>query len=549
MLGDALYWSLKGSDLKAEGLGEQLYPGRIIPVTCEGRTLTARVDGVVYVESSCTLTYLVDGVQEKGVPFSRFKTDTTPAEPGLLVQALTDLANQVASLTPTRVDIKERLLGSIDVGLISQMVTHNALGAKDLLSEGPISVFIEALGGLLEPSRAALFAQWRDSLYARSTEGTFDEMVVPLLPHLFEVCTSLVEEVKREMACYYVEMLAPAMAQNGAKFLKKKFQTRLEDQMNNLVGQVVAQRGPDFDPRTLSPDVILINLLPHTAGLLLPGTHPKHAIAEGSSLKALPLPCNEADLREAGYDDETMSALLYPSDGPPIPSSIDAAAVCLFVRTIQIPCRLDSPQATQLLPELFGFDAGRLAKVRDDADVIALQATIIITIKLLINRFFGNSLLISNSDMETLQQRMDVIFRSIDSGLANVITEAVRFVRVAATRAQSQPAGWEAALDSALRDAVKEGSPVLTLFSKRVYKLFLRGLAGKPYQQLLQGYSLGNTYSRDAIRDLITSTSKLLSHFLEVHRETLALFYNGPREAPEENLAEVEATAAGAGAA
>lgn len=77
-----------------------------------------------------------------------------------------------------------------------------------------------------------------------------------------------------------------------------------------------------------------------------------------------------------------------------------------------------------------------------------------------------------------------------------------------------------------IKDCIDVDNPVLKLFTKRVYKLILRGILGQNYQHLLSSYSLQSIGHKSNIEELIKKCSILFNHnysiFYELYNDIIA---------------------------
>jgi hypothetical protein len=71
-------------------------------------------------------------------------------------------------------------------------------------------------------------------------------------------------------------------------------------------------------------------------------------------------------------------------------------------------------------------------------------------------------------------------------------------------------------LEKSTKDIIKEGNPVLQLFTKRIYKLLIRVLLDKPYQQKLKQFSLQSKGHEKNFHSLFSSLKALFHHNYKV---------------------------------
>jgi hypothetical protein len=520
MMGDTLQWSVRKSFLSADegdaGLLKQLSVGMVLPINYSGKTMSARLLSIDEDDGSCatlTVKYETDGGQEGGVALTRIKTSATPPDPDVLLMTFKEMINAVASLTPTRTEIRASLEQSCDLELLHGMLANDACSASDLAN--PLAAIFDALQNLLEPTRATLMGKWREQIQNRWTNASLNDVAI-MLPYIFETLGSVIEEVKREMANYFVELLAPVLGKNGKEFLRLKMENRMKDTLDSVAKEIIdrqATNGGEALP-TPKPLAVLMAMLPKTAAIMLPDTHPDFSV-DNSNLASLSFPCRSAEIVEIGL--------------PLIPAEGDCArtrAAVLMVRLLQVPVRLDTPEASRgVVPEILQYDAGRLASIRDDLDVIALLATLMITLKqcmhTLKQKTPSNTFTFDDADLNELHSRLDALLRNHQVTMPDVTKEIVRFVRYCASRhgvsSSGLAAGWETTLEHALTSAVKKESPMISLFSKRLFKVLLRGLGKKPYSNVLTTFSLNSVNMQRAIQDVLTKAESVLALNLHVN--------------------------------
>lgn len=68
-----------------------------------------------------------------------------------------------------------------------------------------------------------------------------------------------------------------------------------------------------------------------------------------------------------------------------------------------------------------------------------------------------------------------------------------------------------------VRDVTSAQNPILALFAKRVYKILLRALLGKPFVSKLASYSLQSKGQERNLSRLIDLATKLFQHTMKVH--------------------------------
>jgi hypothetical protein len=505
-------------------------------------------------ELSIDVEYTSDGIREDGVSGERIVlADATVPDPTPLVVALRDLAQQIASFTPNRPDIQQDVLSSVDAALLSQMIINRALDpVADLL---PILQFFQrSLQSLQAPSRTAVTEAWIravaesfhkvEGFVAPGTapssgqrRGKSIDEVAPLLPVYFERATAVVEEIQRDMANYYISVLVPVLQQQGHEFLKEKFQQRLlrgQVSLDATASLIYSQLTPAEAFQACVKDLVEAGACPE-AGFSLADILP--VVSHGNN---------------AAHTDGPQTA---PSAGPaPAGSHLVGAIVARSILTLlQLPFRLDAPEAAHAVPETLVWDAPRLAAMRDLVDRIALECSLVIACKQVMGRYqlppwCGDA----TSEVE-LQHRLDVLLTEKDTSMASISAEVVRYVlealhkfrqaHLAATNGAptvlpgvsprtlaSVPATHPALaggdsqevnerVSKALKDVVAHGNPVLQLFSKRVYKVLLRAMLGHGFKHLLPSYSLQSPAQQRNLSQLVQSVCRLYTHTMRIHKD------------------------------
>lgn len=490
--------------------------------------------------------YLCDGIREDGVHLSRIVlAGAAVPDPTPLLMALQDLAMQIASFTPNRPDIQQEVMATVDAALLSQMVVTRSLDpVTDLL---PIlQYFQRSLKSLQAPSRTAITDAWikqiaesfhkvdnapesSSNLVGSSSQrrGKSLDEVAPLLPPFFERATSIVEEIQRDMANYYISVLVPVLQQQGSEYLNEKFQARVRNGMVSLDA---------------------------TASLLFAQLQPAESL-QGTV----------RDLIEAGACPEagfTLADVIASAAAPPPPALngvvppaprnlVDGVVAHAMLALLQLPFRLDSPEASRALPETLLWDATRLAAMRDLVDRISLECSLVIACKQVMGRYQLPAWCSDPAAEVELQHRLDVLLTEKDTSLASITTEVVRYVQEALhkfreaqltnsptlpgsprataalrTASTSHPAlvGGDSQevherVSKALKDVVAQGNPVLALFNKRVYKVLLRAMLGQGFKHLLASYSLQSPAQQRNLAQLLQSACRLFGHTMSIHRE------------------------------
>ena len=161
--------------------------------------------------------YLCDNTVEKGVLLGRVKMADDVPSPAPFLLAMQDILNRVAELTPNRSDLHSELTASVDFDLWMQMLSHEAMTARD------VGVIFAQLFGCISklqaPVRAEPFSAWT-SEYLRliSSCGSFGT-VIPLLPIAFEFAGAAVDEIRRDVSKHPLSLLVSQLTYILSSFL------------------------------------------------------------------------------------------------------------------------------------------------------------------------------------------------------------------------------------------------------------------------------------------------------------------------------------------
>lgn len=538
VLGDRLISALRRSNVTSS---EELRAGMVVPVQMCEEVYSAKL-----LSSSCTpegvllwdVELLAEGVGPRGaqrvvrgVPSEAVVLASAPPRGEVLVSALEDLCRSIAQLTPNRRQATQtRLLQLIDREQLLHLLAMRALRPGDLLplllhlheevrrlmaeyrEEDAVrwaaafqEAFLAVPGGTLGAGGALLMEQALRGTIALSpppstpegvqTEGTERcfEGVLLLLPLYLEHCTSLIEGVQRDLANYYISMLVPVLSTPqgvGAAFLAQRFQQHL------LAGEVEVEAIAAFLSASCRPSALSSTLADLTDADAL---HTSSVV----------------DLQQ----------LLAADEG------VDGVVAVATVKLLQMPVRLDS---SSVLPATLAFDAKRLSAVRDTVDRVLLETCLTISCRQLLQRYGAPP---RESEEVELQHRLDALLSDPEDGVnqLTIAAEVVRYIDFAIFRSTSSevlpPAaaappmgceeddyrlqrhglGYDAKqleeqVAALLADLLSERNPIWQLLSKRIYRLLLRAMLGKPTAHKLSAYSLQSAAQE---RNLSTAMSTL----------------------------------------
>lgn len=307
------------------------------------------------------------------------------------------------------------------------------------------------------------------------------------------------------MANYYISLLAPVLHTHGHNFLLQCFQQRLRvgDASIHAISALVHQQ--------LAPEESFIQTV------------------------------NEFVEAEVFHATDAMTLRFFTDSIQTSPDLIRALFGRVFLSVLQLPYRLDSVHVIQqrLLPETLFFDTKRMSIIRDLIDKIVLENSLLVTIKQILSAKY--KIIFHENEESEFIHRIDVLLSQHDLNLLQINTECLRFAKSLifvreqqqtniqyssniaepVTTAQVQDRyneqGLAANLEKTIADVVKEANPVLQLFQKRMYKLLLRILLDKPYQQKLRQYSLHAKGHERNLHQLFTLARALFRHNLRVH--------------------------------
>jgi hypothetical protein len=86
-------------------------------------------------------------------------------------------------------------------------------------------------------------------------------------------------------------------------------------------------------------------------------------------------------------------------------------------------------------------------------------------------------------------------------------------------------------LQNSIQQSLTPSSPILSLFTKRIYKLLTRGLLSLPFQELLPAYSLASKLQSQEVKSLILKSKQIFDHsvliFGPFYSAILRAFLNG----------------------
>jgi hypothetical protein len=214
-----------------------------------------------------------------------------------------------------------------------------------------------------------------------------------------------------------------------------------------------------------------------------------------------------------------------------------------FCHLLQSPFALLSSQGSEVLPETLQWDVERLSFLRQQIDTLAVSSTLLLTTKqfLLLRRCRINS-----EDEVSFYFKLNELLKSDHVTRLHLIEEIKLFILSqfsSQSQAPSLPYPFlpspslpstslsspslsllsppsplylskeiEISLQNSIQQSLLSTSPILQLFTKRIYKLLTRGLLSLSFQELLPAYSLQSKQQSQEIRSLILQAKRIFDH-------------------------------------
>eukprot|EP01039_Chlorochromonas_danica_P001279 gene1279-1397_t len=520
-MADRLVNSLRRSNLEK---WTQLECGMVVPVLLGTECYTVKVVSIAgdleEEKAQIEVELVAFGENVSGVPQTAFVLSDKPRSSAVLINYLEDLCNNIAGLTPKRyAAARDHLRAVVDIEMLAHMIDHDGLrdATEDLLPRLR-NLFRELV--LLQAAYRVEDAErwWRDfedAFYCQRPRGELlrvaaSRKVVPLqpppalnlpnvrekysleevwflLPLYFEQASSLVEDVQRDAANYYVSLLAPVLQREGPKYLSARFQQNVDQGLVSLTAVKA------FLEAVVQPEAVLVETV--------------NDLVEADSLPA--------------SSPHELSALLSSSSGPLESDNVVRALIgSALVKLLQLPVRLDSAQAWKqnMVPATLAFDASRLAKVRDIVDKVCIECTLVLVTRQLLQRY---RLLPREAEEVELQHRLDALLSDTSSTSrgeegVNRNTIALELKRYL-SRLPSDAKELEGQISLALDEVLSARSPIWQLFQKRIYKILLRAAVGRPYRQKLAAYSLQSPAQDRNIESATTIFRRVTEFTLQIH--------------------------------
>lgn len=443
--------------------------------------------------------YVVDGIVETDVPLSRVKLSSQPrdAVSSGFLSFLQDIVGRIASLIPSRSDMHEELNTSVDLALLHQMVEKNAMTVGDLVSV--LSTLVTFITKLQSPHASSEFIGWFNpfAMHCHSQTNLNDALVY--LPKFFEVTSERLDQMQLEIANFYLGQLAPYAQAEGSEVFKKTVHSKIQEIMQK-----------EFATEGSSPEVAdehYAKYLPRTTAFLCT------QLQEPQALLSIVTFLKEVQAIKA---DEEYTDLQSLDIG--IGKKVDLALMSrAFSLLLQQTVDLGSSEGGEMLPETFLWDGERLRNLKNEIDSLVLVTTLLISCR---SYLLSVKKRLTAEQEVALQDMLYEVLRDASSvSLVGVVTTAQNFIRKnidddssGSGDGMGMPAGWETALEEALKKCILPTSPVFMLFSKRVHSVLVKALLDAPFTADLGRSSMNSLPQIQQLKRIITSAKGLFVH-------------------------------------
>lgn len=394
-----------GSDVQARWGGPQ---GSFYPAV----VLATHEDGTFDVR------YKQDGVEEQRKPLSDFRLASDPVDARPLLGLIDEVRKRLEGITPRRADLKAQYREVLDAPLLRQMLVKGALDGGLVLRL--FQFVLDTIERLEAPARAERTRAWKQALEAHLAGSTSPVALVQLLPNFFSFVFAALDQLERDLGNTQLAMLAPQLrGEKGQEFERTRFDAKLERKLTALT-------------------------------------------VTSTWLNKYAQPWCAQDGAEAYAN--RRAALAGGIDRAAIRECVGSAVLSL----VQLPMRLDSPEAAAQLPETLAWDGGRLAKVRDMMDRIVLVATLVTILRQVLAQ---HRVVPSKELLQELQTKLDWMLQQPDTRLP-ALQQAVQESATAATA--SSPSITTSTLDTMqstlanlVSSAAHPSNSIFALFQRR----------------------------------------------------------------------------------
>ena len=169
--------------------------------------------------------YICDGVKENKVLLNnRLVLSSDKADASILVSSLYDIYLQISSLIPSRIDLQQNILSTIQPLYLIDLISNRACNpTMDLL---PILLYLlNILKELQAPTKVMMIDAWMKELVvsfsneSSSSRGKSMDEVAVLLPDFFEKATMIIEDIKLDVSPFIMIMIFSFLSPSFASSL------------------------------------------------------------------------------------------------------------------------------------------------------------------------------------------------------------------------------------------------------------------------------------------------------------------------------------------
>ena len=424
----------------------------------------------VSLEEMVSVEYLSDRRQER-VPISRVTRISDGLFPSPLIVALNDLTTRVLDLTPRQRHLLESdFKRAVDLNLLTQMLRNGAVATDDLKTV--MIFFLDRLVDLQAPVNVEKTLLWKQRFLLWTARVNSWAEFLPVIPSFFEFCNSCIDEIKVDMANYYLQVLTPTFLTKGAMYIGAYFANTLRLRVIDL------GKSFEFIRASLNETVF-------------------HELLDG----------NESEIN--------IGTLLDGAAGGD-ESMLSVCTALVYVNLLRSKFRLDSAQGLKIVPEMFLRDVTKLALLRDDIDVLALISTLLIALRQTLHKFH---IQMQPEEETSLVTRIVALIQTSNVILTDIISEGQLTVQRLAKSRNVDLRGdesWKDGLKLALSDTVTEDNAVRNLYMKRIYRLILRSILGHSYHERLLSYSLASSSQVKLVSSLLNHAKRIFSFHMHI---------------------------------
>ena len=182
------------------------------------------------------IVYMADGALEPGVDLRyRLVLSTDSTSPRPLLNAIKDIMARLGDTVPNRPTFLTEVERAIDAdGLLLQMLSRRGVATPSDIVNGVLQPLIASLQSLQAENKSEMTITWwnafKDSNHLQniemiSSDAAFDRCIRNL-PAFFEFMSACIDDLRRDIANFYVSQLAIALQSTGPSYLGDKLSTR-----------------------------------------------------------------------------------------------------------------------------------------------------------------------------------------------------------------------------------------------------------------------------------------------------------------------------------